>query len=126
MNIDEMQAGPELDALVAKEAMGWTLSENRDNWLDSEGRWVAHAEDFLCGGNDGMLRFAPSAYIRDAWQVVKKLDLLANKILTKNEDGKYIVCDISYFGEWPDFYEGASESASAAICRAALKAVGER
>ena len=118
MSVDEMQAGPEINMLIAERVMGWRQSSLPGVFIDEDERFWGVTDEMPTSR-----QFNPSTDIAAAWQVVEKLNLLENKILTKNEDGKYIVCDIAFFGEWPDYYAGASELAPLAICRAALKAV---
>ncbi|GAG94194.1 unnamed protein product, partial [marine sediment metagenome] len=63
-----------------------------------------------------------STDIAAAWTVLERLNLLETRILTKNEDGKYIICDAHDIGRWPEYYEDAAATASLAICLVALKA----
>lgn len=62
--------------------------------------------------------------INAAWDLVEELDLLADKMLTKNEDGNYVICDYEFLGEWPWFYEGSDTNAALVIVRTFLKEKG--
>jgi hypothetical protein len=95
MNIDEMEAGPELDVLMAEMVMGWVSQEYTDGlmyWMgrDAEGRflatgwgasdnWPAYGERTeivplmlsLC--SNGIWNPSQPDGIAAAWQVVKHL-----------------------------------------------------
>lgn len=126
MIIDDMPAGRELDAFVAERVMGipiawYTYTPNNVRLLVKKGfdgnEWDAASVEADVPNY--------SSDIAAAWQVVEKLDLLREYILTKNEDGKYIICLFGSVGDWSDYYKGASESVSLAICRAALRGWGD-
>lgn len=122
VSVDECPAGPWLDAAVAK-ALGY---EVKGAFLDGvffpagcvkDGEWVSFNRDL--GG------WWPSTDLAAAWELVEESDLFVDNFLTKNEDGKYIVCPIyAGFGEYPEYYEGADENVALAITRAFLKARG--
>jgi len=112
--IINMPAGYEMNNLIGQRVMGWHFDAD-GNWEDGHGeypdmRWWEY-------------RFSPSTDIEAAWSVVEKLC---------NENG----CDVVKVckrdpellrGEWScNFglgFEAFGESASLAICRAALLAV---
>lgn len=75
----KMEAGPELDSLIAKRVMGWVKFElYRGVWTwhepedtkHSEPRWVQEHEDDC---DHDCSCFAPSRDIAAAWEVVEKL-----------------------------------------------------
>lgn len=100
MNIDEMDAGPELDRLVAEKVMGCEP--------------CGHP---FCGPRTGHNMPAPySTDIRAAWEVVDKLGLFVGKGFFG-----WIASQNSY---WLDSETCTADTAPLAICRAALKACG--
>lgn len=122
MNRDEilnMEAGSELDVLVAEKVMGWQKSNpgyERTFWIDSRGVWMHFIDSW-----------SPSTDISAAWDVVVKMenddywwtaeDVIPNSdpvvySCTFSKKGKY------YTAEW-DF------SMPLAICHAVLLTVME-
>ena len=118
MDIDTMEAGREMDALVAERVMGWrhpdTSGHNADQMLPPD--WVAW--------ND--IRSVPpfSTDIAAAWQVLEKF--LPHVRVECHKDSDYTDGTGWHADIWADSGHGCSEGASTApvaICRAALKAV---
>ena len=125
----EMNAGRELDALVAEKVMGLNFP---DNYLEAEKRWVnldpTPADCII------MMNVIPhySTQIADAWRVVEKLlphfrleyyDAEAVEGHTDYTDTTGWHCDF-----WLDSGHGCAEAgatAPLAICLAALKAVDD-
>jgi hypothetical protein len=112
-----MPAGKEMDALIAEKVMGW--HRHGSSWHDDAG-YCAYNEQETWEPH-----FEPSRKIEDAWEVVEKLC---------NETG----CDVVKVckrdpellrGEWScNFgrgFEAFGDTATLAICRAALMAVME-
>ena len=130
MNIDEMQAGPELDALVAERVMGWRQSSLPGVFIDEDERFWGVTDEVPTSR-----QFNPSIDIATAWQVWQKLprihsmgnhDLsiswhLINARSIHRDGNEYIVCGILDCGEWE--YSASADTAPLAICRAALEAV---
>lgn len=119
MDIDKLEAGPELDSLIATTVLGWKLSEPSDDergpaWLNAEGRVMGFQPDGRPPFDWDMPYFHPSTEISSAWEVVEHLKL---SLIPTNTG--WIVSQHHLFegpiGEAPD--------APLAICRAALKAV---
>ena len=106
MDIDKMEAGPEMDALVAERVMGWTAE--RKPGLPH--LWLPPGH-FISG-------WSPSTDISAAWQVVEKM-------LEKHEAFhlEYIPDKQWYAMFWFATYFTSADTAPLAICRAALKAV---
>ena len=123
----KMEAGPELDRMVAEKVMCWKLGESEwchgpmthggsfmRFWLDRDGQYAKHGATIFSE------KWNPSSDISAAWQVVEKLI----------SDGWHF--NISFKGHWVAsiynesevraFY-GHAETAPSAISRAALKAV---
>lgn len=126
IDIDDMLAGPGMNALVAVEAMGWferdgiLFSPYHHDWSDDELS--------RCGGN------VPPDYSRDilaAWPLVEKFGLALIPQSIGNGKFRWFACDIEavkYRGfeiaiipiEWT---EHSADTAPLAICRAVLSAV---
>jgi len=142
MNIDQMPAGRELDALVAEKVMGWTQVHRVDSTGD------------LCGVPS---RGAPPSYllprystdIAAAWKVIEKLRQLqftvrlvapneqygnSQQFSTVNSESRWtsFQADSLHFREVPYekrkevLFETRASSAPLAICRAALKVMADR
>jgi len=118
-----MRVGNELDALVAKEVMGWV----RDGCHDE--RWVEYIPDprhspfYIPDHRAWVHCWKPSEDIEAAWQVVQKLrnDGLDVAIQALDEgDGFWWQVSI---GEGPLVDRSGPDAAPEAICIAALKAV---
>jgi len=142
MNIDEMQAGPEIDRLVAKEIMGWTIYTDYEPrfWLadgESSG-WAVDDFDAREMTEDGVTEivahygvFRPSV----DWGA-------AGLVFEKMPEHKYIMS--IFYGIEPDLtapvlpgysvqvwhpsgkpttFDTEAETAPLAICRAALKTI---
>jgi hypothetical protein len=112
MNIDELQAGRELDALVAEKVMGYTLGTPPS----------PESAINLAGPEYPVTVPHYSTDIAAAWQVVEKFkDRDWRFILDKYDDGWGIEIELS----GGKYGSGAvAETAPLAICRVALKAVG--
>ena len=120
--IDAMEAGPEMDALIATKVMGYTRAvlpiHEDDNFplysLDDDGLYLFYSKS-------GGTIWSPSSYIDNAWEVVEKLCQLFPNSFDLNNEGKYHwICSIHH-GE--AYHEHSADTAPLAICRAALKAV---
>ena len=73
MRVEDMPAGPEMDAWVAEQVMGWHLDDTGMLWCNAEGTFLQRKSysDFL----DPALQhgaWVPSRDIAAAWQVDKK------------------------------------------------------
>ena len=132
MKIEKMQAGRELDALIAEKVMGWewrktSLNDEQKVLVMGNYNPLDDSTDFWWG--DDVMKLVPY-YSRDiaaAWQVVEKmreegLDIDIT-VRPKIEYG----CRVAPRGECntDNVVFLASTTAPLAICRAALKAVGE-
>jgi hypothetical protein len=120
IDVDKLEAGPELDALIAQKVMGWILPPHSSivgqMWVEPPmGR--VHPE-------------GPPPYSTDiaaAWQVVEKFnswELQHNKWLISSSGrnpNQYSATLTRYKPE--GFGAAVSTSMPLAICRAALKAV---
>lgn len=131
-----MQAGRELDAMVAEKVMGWKRMRWCDwkqdertsltySWHDVDGKMVKLAEN-SDDYEDPRPAWSPSTSIADAWEVVEKLsgrEKLPMRVQIDNGYDKPWVVTISSWKTGQEWH-GESESLPLAICRAALKAVG--
>jgi len=120
---DNLQPGPELDALVAEKVMGWEYV------IDGEGTgWVDKAtEQFVTGYNNddpSQPEIAPppfSTSIAAAWEVVEKLKSDNRTIdISSATPGWRAIIDECH--DWK--VEVRAETAPRAICLAAMKASG--
>lgn len=132
-----MEAGRELDALVAERVMGW--ERRNESWYDEEGvektRFVSPEDDLtgevledVIGGwgsecSYDELEYVPyySTDIAAAWLVWEAVSN-AKWSLHRRDDGGYEVMEHI---RWEDFYSYAeAPTAPLAICLAALRAKG--
>lgn len=133
MDIDKLEAGRELDALVAEKVMGWrNCSVSEDSIADKNGEWHKMYIKYGIGEPPDLdqscwytQKFIPlfSNNITAVWEVVEKLSEHCI-VRISNGDGDSRDCDILPFVI--DTYNLGHASADAwalAICRAALKAV---
>lgn len=126
MKIEDMEAGAEMDAMVAEKVMGWrTYNRNTAWWVDAEIETGMVPSGGFRGFTSGMDRFAPSTNIAAAWMVI---DTLSPKCAVLDV---YRQCDRRgwwgcriWFGkdEEHDVISSAP-TAPLAICRCALLAV---
>jgi len=133
MNIDQMQAGREMDALVAEKAMGISVQLFGDpcylvNYClrkDNGDLYYFKGECPLKASREEVKELIPnySTDIARAWEVVEKM---------KNY---LFVCGRTDDGIWEAYFfpvnsgigklsEAHGDTAPSAICRAALKAMG--
>jgi len=129
-----LDAGPELDALVAREVMGWDAFGHDELWHEKGKRkthvtrWgTPHAQD--CTTN---FLWRPSVNMASAWEVVEVLrrrfgnvsvvgidDPDAPGLPGEHSDSTYWECIVG-----DDRFYASAGTAPLAVCRAALKAVG--
>lgn len=120
-NIENMEAGSEIDALVAENIMGWhkvfekTPKVVFEDWYDSEHHYqhrVSTDDGFMDGEDLHTIFWCPSQSILWAMEVVEKFDVVR---LTKSF-GLSGVMWIVKIGDIEVF----DKSASLAICKASL------
>lgn len=114
MNIDEMQAGPEMDLAIRTDVMGWT---------------ERHADKIYGIASN----FRPSHSIADAWEVVEALrarglhfhhgDVACFGPPQERRAAFYDVTRDTGKNQGWNPYEATARTDALAICRAALKAV---
>ncbi len=122
-----MEAGKELDALVAERVMGWTVNRPGDRHWHALGGGLGGRQvgsDCCEDRYDYGRAFRPSQDIRSAWEVVEKLAGVG--------DGQSIWIDgLGFTGEeWRvvigrevgEYVVAEADTAPLAICRAVLKA----
>ena len=121
-----MEAGRELDALVAEKVMGWEATADGLYWDARQkrtrlvlGSAIAKKREEMGIENGPGFVFAPSTDIATAWEVVEKADLWS--LYGSIGDGPYRAC-IQF-----EDREGlmTADTAPLAICLAALKAVSQ-
>lgn len=121
----KLEAGDELDALIAEKVMGWHSVEDKwgyKAWYDAEDR-------FQCGIHKGdshedsedfhILHWHPSSSILWAWEVVEKANAFFLE-QPQNYDDKTWSASISISSY---LWDAEADTAPLAICRAALLAV---
>jgi len=128
-DIDNLEAGRELDALVAEKVMGWKRGEG----IGGDPIWLTDVTDWIPYINDHPLAWNPSASISAAWTVLEKF----------RRDGKewelviglnnYTISNMSSDGQFLNgwtYNDGIilvdAPTAPLAISRAALKAALNR
>jgi hypothetical protein len=124
--IDQLEAGPELDALIAEKVMGWTGVEKSNNvgW-ELQGYPPNPKKLHRAGGAHLVPDY--STEIPAAWLVVEKLGFLFT--IGRQTNGYIVVI----YSNNPNLTQtdgcgiGGAKTAPLAICRAALKTVmGEK
>lgn len=131
MNVNELQAGRELDALVAEKVMGCKPKKRHDGWVctcdDTD-----HAVQ--SDNHDIPYLMAYSTDIAAAWEVVEKLHdgppplvVIVGGYISAGMGNVPWVCEISNGITGPSQYvkkvEAFAETAPLAICLAALRAI---
>jgi hypothetical protein len=113
--IMQMEAGRELDALVAKKVMGWKYGQAGVDWSG----WVGVNPRPSKEANLG--HFSPSTNISAAWEVVEKLKenqySLPQIYLTDSDNDWHVSVRVA--GD-QGFIDIQSPTTPLAICRAAL------
>ena len=112
MNIDTMEAGNDMDMLIAEKVMGWTeLHLHR----------FGQAGTFLVGDHDGKELCQVPHYSTDiaaAWQVVDKMCIhTIRRVINYAPDSPALWSAEIYYDD-----PGIGETVQLAICRVALKA----
>ena len=118
MNTDKLEAGQELDAKVATEVMGWTLSPDGSKWLNSDGRRAADAEDWIVRNclDASNYRWSPSTDIRAAWQVIGHGDwFIGNDLVLGHNGSNWGIESVGFKN-----FLATADTAQLAICRAAI------
>lgn len=125
IDVDKLEAGPEIDALVAEKVMGWKPDDDDGHaWEDADGDWKAHRKDGPWM-DTGEVIWSPSTDIAAAWEVVEKFSKFRIDNHGHYDDPKLrYMCEV--YDEARDLHSGRvfGETAPLAICRAALRAVG--
>ena len=132
-----MEAGYELDSLIATEVMGWSRQEETPDgyicedggadWISSDGKdWWCNA----CDQESGFPRFSTDLAI--AWKLMEKLyddGWIAGigSLAQKPRGWRAELCNMweADFERCPTDIEANADSAPLAICRAALLAIME-
>lgn len=114
--IDAMEAGPEMDALVADRVMGWRVAEWEDGCdyaFDATGFAVKRLTGYA------KKRWRPSIDMGAAWSVVEHIGLLDHAATLShhpNEGGWWVDDNHNHA------IQSVAPTAPLAICRAALRA----
>lgn len=129
MDIDELEAGRELDEVVAEKVMGWQLVHTAEplapfnRWRDRSGKSRYTRNDILPG-----LCWLPSTNIAAAWEVVgalngMKLGWFSLEQFGEKGQGTWRAIIWTGGEEMDDCLFADAETVPLAICRMALKAV---
>jgi len=125
--MSEMQAGREIDALIAEKVMGWKVHARNTAWwvkAEEENESTTNIMGWTCG-ND---RFSPSTDIAAAWEVrehMKKSGFYGLiKDCGKSYTSLFVKTMVDEEGEHEQIGHSLAETAPLVICRAALKALG--
>ena len=117
-DIDTMEAGPELDALIMTEVMEWTLLNRREwGWGEGPPIWSTGDDD-----NPTRQGFCPTTDIAAAWEVVKwgtpfgSLSWSVHRFHSSAGTDHECRADCGHIS-------GHAPTAPLAICRAVLNAV---
>jgi len=129
-----MEAGRELDALVAEKVMGWSSQADGLYWDAGNhrtrlvlGSIIAKKRDEMGLENAHGFVFAPSTNIADAWEVVRKMGmvLIENSGEAFGQPDEWNVQFVGHDSEGePHWVSASASTCELAICLAALKAVG--
>jgi len=150
-DIDQMEAGPELDALVVEKVMGWRWDEDwgclippeqtakpSEMWTDWQKEWDAETRSYevyrepvrenlvsgivYSGDSSKIITPRYSTDIAAAWEVALRMIRVPYSYefyLCQQTDG----WDVSFQHPGDKGGQAHGETASLAVCRAALKAV---
>lgn len=103
-----------LDHLAAEKIMGWFLTDY--------GAWVTVTRSTTNKGDDIFhhykVDYQPTRNIAQAWELLEKLGLNRYRLYKHSKDFQLVIQTKS------DFFEAQAETASLAITKACLKAVG--
>jgi hypothetical protein len=143
-DVDKMEVGQAMDALVATAVMGWKLDDpDVGGWMETDdgkrwvwAKWLSVEPTFELDQEGyeqqrpfyilGDRRFAPSTDITAAWEVVKHLTTWRGERenATRFEFTLYLNARDKWICEFYDFpnTDIDHDTAPLAICRAALKA----
>jgi YHS domain-containing protein len=122
MNYDEMEAGREMDALVAEKVMGWYRgTQGLYYFCEEHGseRWITDDPQYA-----DRKHWRPSEDISAAWEVVEKLTSIGAFGTIYFSSNKVSVTFITKESNIP-YLHSVAPTAPLAICRAALKAVAK-
>lgn len=111
MAVDSIEAGRELDTLVAQKVMGWTRGPGKyegEFWHDNRGWQTAD-----------VFTWWPSENIKDAWEVVEQISMLYQIKVGSDKTALAWWCEIGD-GDWRSI---GQPTAALAICKAALKCI---
>ena len=142
MNYNTMEAGPEMDRLIAEKVMGWSIyhydkgERGSEYWslLDANCNAVDSGsptfQTEFGSEADAFAMFQPSLYLIDAWQVVEHMTQTTKEEWEFRVTTTLHVAIFEFEGgrdrPWrPGQYVGEALSLPLAICRAALVAVAK-
>ena len=129
--IEKLEAGPELDALIAEKVMGLVPCEQ---WIDGMGTLsIIHRGDcdapikLQChDAKPGRWTKRYSTDISAAWEVVEKLTPQFIDFELGNRRNELFNADFIWGHGLRQYFRANANTAPLAVCRAALKAVQSR
>ena len=124
VNVDEMQAGPEMDALVAVWVMEW--ESVCDEWYDKDGVWQGYTDSFEATADfQESDIWNPSRRIQHTWQAVEQMMTQGAAVNINHWDGNSCEDTIWNVIFAAPHYRGEASchTVELAICRAALRAI---
>lgn len=124
-NLDKLEAGRDMDALVAHKIMGYYVDRWSPDFSEIDYWYRTEPQPWYSGSHNEQTKIVPhySTDIAAAWQVVERLwsKHLYYFYLSYYESINWV----RIVGTAPaEVWHGNAETAPLAICRAALKAVG--
>jgi hypothetical protein len=126
--IEKMEAGRELDSLIARKVFGYEITCSVDPLSDfsvGRNRDGSDAKRNFCWVNDDLEIPTPhfSTKIQAAWQVVEKFDKKDNEVYLNHLPRFYPEWQCIIFYMDGNRQSAGADTAPLAICRAALLAV---
>jgi hypothetical protein len=137
MKIDDMPAGREMDALIAEKVFGLEVYRSKRDWIQTGMPHMAEWSEAVGYPAYWHPPFELATYVPEystnliaAWEVVGELknydywlNLTFEMTYFPSEDKTRMAWQVNFRGRKCGF--GCSDNPALAICRAALKAVGE-
>jgi hypothetical protein len=118
-----MEAGPELDALVAEKAMGWTLKRYENGAISITSPKEMYRPFISAPEISSRHLWRPSRDIAAAWQVVEKMQSMGYVVTIDQfnlTDGRTLYACYFAHPEEEDEHYAETSTVPAAICLAAL------
>lgn len=130
MDIREMKAGRELDALVAEMVMGFNIIDQGYEDLPKLGIYNDKARESIVKlyphMDKNLAKIKPySTNMAEAWEILNKFDFFKLENMGCNDKKYHATLHVHLFGRYT-FIDEFAETAPLAICRAALLAMEDK